>query len=107
MIHPGYGFLSENGDFAAACRARGLAFIGPGAEVIRRMGDKTEARLAMQQAGIPVTPGSDGNLDNLDHALAVAATLGYPVTSRRLPAAAGAASAAATAPRTCRATTTA
>ncbi|MGE3502955.1 MAG: acetyl-CoA carboxylase biotin carboxylase subunit [Porticoccaceae bacterium] len=78
-IHPGYGFLSENGDFAAACRARGLAFIGPGAEVIRRMGDKTEARLAMQQAGIPVTPGSDGNLDNLDHALAVAATLGYPV----------------------------
>ncbi len=78
-IHPGYGFLSENGDFAAACVARGLSFIGPGADVIRRMGDKTEARLAMQQAGIPVTPGSAGNLENLDHALSVAASLGYPV----------------------------
>ncbi len=78
-IHPGYGFLSENADFAAACRARGLCFIGPSAEVIRRMGDKTAARQAMQAAGIPVTPGSDGNLDGLEHARAVAAELGYPV----------------------------
>ncbi len=78
-IHPGYGFLSENADFAAACRARGLCFIGPSAEVIRRMGDKTAARQAMQAAGVPVTPGSDGNLDGLEHARAVAAELGYPV----------------------------
>lgn len=78
-IHPGYGFLSENADFAAACRARGICFIGPGAEVIRRMGDKTEARQAMQAAGIPVTPGSDGNLHDLGEALEVAAGLGYPV----------------------------
>ena len=78
-IHPGYGFLSENAEFAAACRARGLVFVGPSAEVIHRMGDKTEARLAMLAAGVPVTPGSDGNLDNLDHALGVAAQIGYPV----------------------------
>jgi pyruvate carboxylase subunit A len=78
-IHPGYGFLSENPELALACARRGLTFIGPSAEVIRRMGDKTQARFAMQRAGVPVTPGSPGNLENLDAALAVAEEIGYPV----------------------------
>jgi pyruvate carboxylase subunit A len=78
-VHPGYGFLSENPELARACVRCGLTFIGPTAEVIARMGDKTEARLAMQKAGVPVTPGSAGNLENLDEALRVADELGYPV----------------------------
>jgi len=78
-LHPGYGFLSENPDLADICTRRGIRFIGPSAEVIRRMGDKTAARKAMIEAGVPVTPGSDGNLDNLEQALAVAGELGYPV----------------------------
>lgn len=78
-IHPGYGFLSENAQFARACKERGIIFIGPDADVIHRMGDKTEARKAMIAAGIPVTPGSDGNLDNVEQALVVAETIGYPV----------------------------
>ncbi len=78
-VHPGYGFLSENPELAEACARRGITFIGPSAEVIRRMGDKTEARFAMKRAGVPVTPGTDGNLDNLDDALNVAEVLGYPV----------------------------
>jgi pyruvate carboxylase subunit A len=78
-IHPGYGFLSENAQFAKACKERGIIFIGPDAEVIHRMGDKTEARKAMIAAGIPVTPGIDGNLDSVEQALAVAEKIGYPV----------------------------
>jgi len=78
-IHPGYGFLSENPELAAACARRGITFIGPTADVIRRMGDKTEARDAMKAAGLPVTPGSDGNLDNIEQALELAETFGYPV----------------------------
>ncbi|WP_027149550.1 acetyl-CoA carboxylase biotin carboxylase subunit [Methylobacter tundripaludum] len=78
-IHPGYGFLSENAQFARVCKERGIIFIGPDAGVIHRMGDKTEARKAMIAAGIPVTPGSDGNLDSVEHALAVAETIGYPI----------------------------
>ena len=78
-IHPGYGFLSENAQFARACKERGIIFIGPDAEVIHRMGDKTEARKAMIAAGIPVTPGSDGNLDSVEQALVVAETIGYPI----------------------------
>ncbi len=78
-IHPGYGFLSENTLFAKACKERGLIFIGPEAEVIHRMGDKTEARKAMIAAGIPVTPGSDGNLESVEEALTVAESIGYPV----------------------------
>jgi len=78
-VHPGYGFLSENPELAEACARRGITFIGPSAEVIRRMGDKTEARFAMKRAGVPVTPGTDGNLDNLDDALNAAEVLGYPV----------------------------
>ena len=78
-IHPGYGFLSENAQFARACQERGLVFIGPSADVISRMGDKTEARSAMKAAGLPVTPGSDGNLDSVEHALQVAGDIGYPI----------------------------
>ncbi|HSN23933.1 MAG TPA: acetyl-CoA carboxylase biotin carboxylase subunit, partial [Methylomicrobium sp.] len=78
-IHPGYGFLSENAQFAKACADRGLVFIGPSSEVIERMGDKTEARKAMIAAGLPVTPGSAGNLDSVDEALQVAYNIGYPV----------------------------
>ncbi len=78
-IHPGYGFLSENAQFARACQERGIVFIGPDADVIRRMGDKTEARKAMIAAGIPVTPGTDGNLDSVEEALVVAEKIGYPV----------------------------
>ncbi|MBK1641440.1 acetyl-CoA carboxylase biotin carboxylase subunit [Chromatium okenii] len=78
-VHPGYGFLSENPELARACVRRGLTFIGPTAEVIARMGDKTEARLAMQKAGVPVTPGSPGNLENVEEALHCAAQIGYPV----------------------------
>jgi len=78
-IHPGYGFLSENADFARACEERGVLFIGPSAEVIARMGDKTQARRAMMEAGIPVVPGSEGNLADVDEALALAERIGYPV----------------------------
>ncbi len=78
-IHPGYGFLSENAEFAAACERRGIIFIGPSAEVIRCMGDKTEARKAMIRAGVPVTPGTEENLSSLEEALEVAEQVGYPV----------------------------
>jgi pyruvate carboxylase subunit A len=78
-IHPGYGFLSENPELARICVQRGIRFIGPDADVIHRMGDKTEARRAMIAAGVPVTPGSTGNLASLADALREAARVGYPV----------------------------
>ena len=78
-IHPGYGFLSENSEFARICEERGITFIGPKSDVIAKMGDKTQARTSMIAAGVPVTPGSDGNLADLDEALEVAAGIGYPV----------------------------
>jgi len=78
-LHPGYGFLSENAELARICAERGVQFIGPSAEVIARMGDKTEARKAMLQAKVPCTPGSAGNLANLDEALKDAQRIGYPV----------------------------
>ncbi len=78
-LHPGYGFLSENPLLAEICAKRGVRFIGPDAEVIRRMGDKTEARRAMKAAGLPVTPGTDGNINSLDEALAYAESFGYPI----------------------------
>ncbi len=78
-LHPGYGFLAENPALARACAQRGIRFVGPDAEVIRRMGDKTEARRTMQAAGVPVVPGSEGNVEDVDRALAVAKTIGYPV----------------------------
>ena len=78
-LHPGYGFLSENPQLADICRRRGIKFIGPSAEIIRRMGDKIEARTAMINAGIPVTPGSDGNVESLEVAIECAKSIGYPV----------------------------
>ncbi len=78
-LHPGYGFLSENAVLASVCRARRIRFIGPDAEVIRNMGDKNEARRSMIEAGIPVVPGSDGNLGSLEEAAEVADRAGYPV----------------------------
>lgn len=78
-IHPGYGFLSENPAFAEAVQAAGLVFVGPDAQTIRRMGDKAEARRTAMAAGVPVVPGSPGELDDLDAALACAEEVGYPL----------------------------
>ncbi|HSO94306.1 MAG TPA: biotin carboxylase N-terminal domain-containing protein [Candidatus Dormibacteraeota bacterium] len=77
-IHPGYGFLSENAAFADACRKAGLTFIGPGADSMRAMGDKVEARRRMIAAGVPVVPGSDALKDD-SAALTAAERIGYPV----------------------------
>jgi acetyl-CoA carboxylase biotin carboxylase subunit len=76
-LHPGYGFLSENADFAEACERAGLAFIGPPAPAIRRMGEKQSARAAMAEAGVPVVPGGDAR--TLDEARATARAVGYPI----------------------------
>jgi len=78
-LHPGYGFLSENALLATICAQQGIAFVGPSAEVISKMGDKTEARKSMTAAGVPVTPGTDGNLSGLDDALIKASEIGYPI----------------------------
>lgn len=78
-IHPGYGFLSENADFADACAQAGICFIGPSGDVIRAAGDKATARKIMKEAGVPTVPGSDGVLMDAQEALAVAETVGYPV----------------------------
>jgi acetyl-CoA carboxylase biotin carboxylase subunit len=78
-IHPGYGFLSENADFAEVCETSGLTFIGPRPEVIRRMGLKQIARAAMEEAGVPILPGSKGTLKCADEALQTAEIIGYPV----------------------------
>ncbi len=78
-LHPGYGFLSEKPELAEICARRGIRFIGPDAEVIRKMGDKTEARDTMRKAGIPITPGSIGNVADVDEALKIAKDIGYPI----------------------------
>ena len=78
-VHPGYGFLSESPEFAAACEKAGLTFIGPPADVIRAMGRKAAAREMMRQAGVPVVPGSDGPVPNVEAALAAAERIGWPV----------------------------
>ncbi len=79
-IHPGYGFLSENADFAETVVESGFIFIGPKAETIRIMGDKIAAKAAMEQAGIPCVPGTDGPiLDNANDNLRIAREIGYPV----------------------------
>ncbi|MGL4715815.1 MAG: acetyl-CoA carboxylase biotin carboxylase subunit, partial [Aeromonas sp.] len=79
-IHPGYGFLSENADFAEVVEKSGFIFIGPRAETIRLMGDKVSAIEAMKKAGVPCVPGSDGPVDNdAKHNAAVAKRIGYPV----------------------------
>ncbi len=78
-IHPGYGFLAENPNFADICRACGITFIGPAPEAIRLMGDKAQARQIAMQAGVPVVPGSERPLPDADQALEVAERIGYPI----------------------------
>ena len=78
-LHPGYGFLSENADFADACAAEGITFIGPSGDAIRKAGSKSAARDLMKAAGVPVTPGSDGPVSSVEEALAAAEQVGYPV----------------------------
>ena len=78
-LHPGYGFLSENPEFADACAENGITFIGPSGDAIRKAGSKSAARDLMRAAGVPVTPGSDGPVSSVEDALAVAETVGYPV----------------------------
>ncbi len=78
-VHPGYGFLSENAEFAERCAAEGLIFIGPSGDAIRKAGSKSAARELMRAAGVPVTPGSDGPVASVEDALAAAEAVGYPV----------------------------
>jgi acetyl-CoA carboxylase, biotin carboxylase subunit len=78
-IHPGYGFLSENAEFADMVEAHGLTFVGPSPDHIRMMGDKIAAKAAMAGLGVPLVPGSDGELTSLDEARRVAERIGYPV----------------------------
>jgi acetyl-CoA carboxylase biotin carboxylase subunit len=78
-IHPGYGFMAENADFSQLCADHGIKFIGPTAEMIHAMGDKSTAKAYMKQAGVPIVPGSDGLLSSLQEALEVAEACGYPV----------------------------
>jgi len=85
-IHPGYGFLAENPDFARRCKDAGIVFIGPSPEAMEQMGDKVAARTLMQKAGVPVVPGSGGTLDTPEEVINACNRIGYPVM---LKAAAG------------------
>ncbi len=78
-VHPGYGFLAENGDFADAVVAAGLSFIGPEGDAIRLLGDKVAARRVAAEAGVPTVPGSDGGIDDLDAGRVLAESIGFPV----------------------------
>ena len=85
-VHPGYGFLSENPEFARACADNDIIFVGPSPDVMARMGDKVDAKIAAQEAGLPVLPGSDGPVGSVQEAIAAAEVAGYPIL---LKAAAG------------------
>lgn len=78
-IHPGYGFLAENADFAEICGSCNITFIGPSPEAITKMGDKAVAKQTMKDAGVPVIPGSDGLVENMNEAIMIARDIGYPV----------------------------
>lgn len=78
-VHPGYGFLAENADFAEICESCNITFIGPSPEAISKMGDKAVAKQTMKEADVPVIPGSDGLIENMDEAIRVARSIGYPV----------------------------
>ncbi len=78
-IHPGYGFLAENAKFAEICEAHGITFVGPPPPIIRLMGDKNRARQAMKKAGLPVLPGSEAALEDVNEAKKIAGKIGYPV----------------------------
>ncbi|WP_087972426.1 acetyl-CoA carboxylase biotin carboxylase subunit [Oceanobacillus rekensis] len=78
-IHPGYGFLSENGKFADSCRKEGIIFIGPSSKVIEKMGDKIVARSIMKDAGVPVIPGTEGAVASVEDAINLAKEINYPI----------------------------
>ena len=78
-VHPGYGFLSENADFAEAVVAAGMMFVGPDAAAIRLLGDKVAARQVAAKAGVPTVPGSDGRVSDLEEAAAIVERIGFPV----------------------------
>lgn len=78
-IHPGYGFLAENADFAEICNNCGLVFIGPSADSIRLMGDKIAARQSVTKAGVPILPGTKENVPNVEEAQRISAEIGFPV----------------------------
>lgn len=78
-IHPGYGFLAENAYFAEVCESSGVKFIGPSSEIIELMGDKVKARETMISAGVPVVPGTEDSLENLEKTLELSENIGYPV----------------------------
>ena len=78
-VHPGYGFLSENAEFARKCLENGLTFIGPDPDVIDRMGEKSNAKQTMKAAGVPTVPGSDGAVETVEEAAKFADEVGYPV----------------------------
>ena len=78
-IHPGYGFLSENAEFVNICEVHNIIFIGPSAEAIRKMGDKSVAKETMREAGVPVVPGSIGVVNSYDDVKKVADEIGFPL----------------------------
>ncbi|MBI5253744.1 MAG: acetyl-CoA carboxylase biotin carboxylase subunit [Euryarchaeota archaeon] len=78
-IHPGYGFLAENANFARACEEQGIKFIGPSSRAMEKMGNKIEARKIMKKASVPIVPGSDGEIDDADKAVDIAEEIGYPI----------------------------
>ncbi len=78
-LHPGYGFLAENAEFAEICAVHGITFIGPTGEMMRLMGNKAQARTMMSKAGVPVVPGTEGTVDDVAMAEIEAARIGYPV----------------------------
>src|SRR5699024_9270345 len=78
-IHPGYGFLAENADFAEICKACNITFVGPSAEAIQKMGIKDVARETMKKASVPIVPGSDGIIETEEEAMHIANEIGYPV----------------------------
>ena len=78
-IHPGYGNLSEKAHFADICEEHGIRFVGPPADAMEKMGDKSAARRIADKAGVPIVPGSPGPIESLDDALSIASMIGYPV----------------------------
>ena len=79
LVHPGYGFLSENPEFARACAAAGITFVGPRPELLEMMGDKTAARAVAQRIGVPVLPGTEEPITDRDEAMKVARSIGFPL----------------------------